>query len=119
MKLVLHQLIHLGVVRPIACGILIQKSKCETFAMDLAYDGVYRFVKLSKSDLCLSFRQLPLFPSFFEDMMRLRAFTLKVAQAVKACYINRHLGRETQDKTPLSWLRNSTTKVERISLALK
>ncbi|CEI95817.1 hypothetical protein RMCBS344292_09994 [Rhizopus microsporus] len=37
MKLVLHQLIHLGVIQPIACGILIKGSKCKTFVMDLAY----------------------------------------------------------------------------------
>ncbi|KAI9480964.1 MAG: hypothetical protein EXX96DRAFT_564878 [Benjaminiella poitrasii] len=117
MKLVLYQLIYLGVVQPIACGILIEGSKCGTFIMDLPYNGVYRMIKLSKADLCLSFRQLPLFPYFFEDIMRLRALTLKVAQAAKGCHIYRHLGKETPDKTPLSWLRKSTTKVERISLA--
>lgn len=90
MKLVLHQLIHLGVSRPVASGILVQGtpdnstigqfflycsgSQCETFVMDLAYDGVYRFIKLSKADLCLSFQQLPLFPYFFRDMMRLRVW---------------------------------------------
>lgn len=88
MKLVLHQLIHLGVIRPLACGILIegmpeidtdgQDNKIfllfasETYTMDLSYNGVYRFIKLSNADLCLSFRHLPVFPYFFGDMMRLR-----------------------------------------------
>ncbi|KAI9493914.1 hypothetical protein BDB00DRAFT_821230 [Zychaea mexicana] len=61
--------------------------------MDLSYNGVYRLIKLSKADLCLSFGQQPLFPYFFDDMMRLRALTLKVAQAVKECHVNRNLGK--------------------------
>ncbi|OAD77126.1 hypothetical protein PHYBLDRAFT_68062 [Phycomyces blakesleeanus NRRL 1555(-)] len=111
MKLVLHRLIYLGVTRPVAYGILVQGSKFETFAMDLAYDGVYRFVKLSQSDLCISLEQLPLFPNLFGNLMHLRTLALEVAMAVNTCLIDRQLGRPVEQKTPLSWLRVNSANI--------
>ncbi|RCH85188.1 hypothetical protein CU098_008587, partial [Rhizopus stolonifer] len=102
MKLVLHQLIYLGVIRPIACGILIEGSKCEAFIMDLSYNAATFPLILRR---------------YGAPTGMMRAFALEVAQAMKECHINRNLGKEAQGRTPLLWLRKGTAKIERISLA--
>ncbi|KAI9006646.1 hypothetical protein CLU79DRAFT_723739 [Phycomyces nitens] len=51
MKLILHELLYAGVPAPVVCGILVQSDQCETFAMDLRYNGIYRMLGLDKDVL--------------------------------------------------------------------
>ncbi|KAF7720758.1 hypothetical protein EC973_006157 [Apophysomyces ossiformis] len=114
MKLILHGLLYVGIPAFVVCGILIQGSRCETFAMDLAYNGVYRFMRLGKAALCLSLAEFGLFPVVFNNIVELKDIALATAISMEARECARQLGQEIPAAVPLSWLRANAGFLQRV-----
>ncbi|KAI8364371.1 uncharacterized protein BYT42DRAFT_609025 [Radiomyces spectabilis] len=72
-------------------GILLEGVKCRTYKLDLDYNGVYRLIELSCSDLMTS--DFDFYPaiSIFENIAQLKNLIIK----------------SPQRKQPFSWLRKS------------
>ncbi|KAI9308178.1 hypothetical protein BJ944DRAFT_260724 [Cunninghamella echinulata] len=114
MKLTLNELIYRGIKNPMVCGILIEGFECQTFVMDLNYDGIYRLSAISKFKLCCNIQEFVLFPTLFNNILYLKKLIMEVALQVEKCDLDRQLGKEIEGSIPLNWIRPMVGSIKRL-----
>ncbi|CAO3638171.1 unnamed protein product [Cunninghamella blakesleeana] len=83
MKQVLEVLIDFGVPEPKVCGILVERYMCSFFMMNLAYDGKYRMVKLSKFKLMRDPNDVTLIPRIVDGHNQLNTIINTTASKIR------------------------------------
>ncbi|ORX62763.1 hypothetical protein DM01DRAFT_1369349 [Hesseltinella vesiculosa] len=80
-----HHFIRIGVEAPVIRGIMVQGDRCDTIAMGLAYNGIYRMMRLGNSTLCLSLQQFGIFPVIFSNIAERKDIATSTAISMEVC----------------------------------
>lgn len=114
MKIMLNELLEIGVSDPVVCGICVMENTLHTFKMSLPAPRIYRMVQLSTIQLSQSCDDLVLLPNIISRLAQLREISFKTATKVQLHAKNVRAGKIIHGPSvPASWISQCYISLQR------